>query len=103
MAISLKTNCDTCIHKNVCKNVGRARIFINRLLDTTYGDGPNDNYGMGAMSEHYRINIDVSCKDFQGGHIRSSSTKAAGNTYSSQKERINIGDYENAVFNGECN
>lgn len=64
MSVNVKTACRDCIHENVCRNVSRPELFQKQLCDTNYGSGPNDDYGYDEMSDYYRINIDISCKDF---------------------------------------
>ena len=64
MAINLKTNCNNCIHANVCRNHGQAAIFEKKLKSVNYGDGPNNDYDFGAMSNYYHVNIDISCYDY---------------------------------------
>lgn len=63
--INLKTNCEDCVHAKVCKNRDNAKSFKNRLLENNYGLGPNDDYDWNTMSDYYRVNIDISCLDFE--------------------------------------
>ena len=63
--IKLKTDCTKCIHAKVCKNKNNVKIFYERLCDLTYGSGPNDDYDWNIMSDHYRVNVDISCPDFE--------------------------------------
>ena len=63
--INLKTNCEECIHVKICKNKNNAKNFCERLSDLTYGSGPNDDYDWNTMSDHYNVNIDISCPDFK--------------------------------------
>jgi len=65
MSVNLKTACRDCIHEKVCRNVGRPEAFRERLCNTNYGSGPNDDYGYDDMSDSYRISIDISCEDFE--------------------------------------
>lgn len=65
MSVNLKTKCEECVHKKVCRNTGMAKLFSDKLKQTNYGDGPNDDYDYGIMSDHYHVNIDISCKDFE--------------------------------------
>ena len=65
MAVNLKTNCNNCIHANVCKNRGQAAIFEKKLKSINYGDGPiSADYDFGTMSNYYHVNIDISCNDY---------------------------------------
>lgn len=63
--ITLKTDCTNCIHSKVCKNYNEPKNMYNKLKDLRFGTGPNDDYDWNTMSESYRVNIDVSCKDCQ--------------------------------------
>ena len=65
MSVNLKTNCKNCVHEKVCKNHGRAEWFNERMCDLTYGAGPNDDCDWKTMSDHYRVQIDISCMDFE--------------------------------------
>lgn len=63
--IKLKTNCDACIHKKVCKNINNAVHNMNKLKKTQYGSGPNDDYNWDIMMNHYNVVIEFSCPDFE--------------------------------------
>lgn len=63
--INLKTNCEECMHNKVCRNKNHAKYLCERLSDLTFGEGPNDDCDWNTISEHYHINIDISCKDFE--------------------------------------
>ena len=65
MSVNLKTNCKDCVHEKVCKNHGRAESFNERMCDLTYGSGTNDDYNWKTMSDHYHVQIDISCIDFE--------------------------------------
>lgn len=65
MSINLKTDCEKCTHKNVCRNNGMAKIIGEKLKRINYGSGPNDDYDYGLMSDWYHVNIDISCADFE--------------------------------------
>lgn len=65
MSVNLKTKCEDCTHKIICRNRNEAKHFADKLKHTNYGDGPNDDYDYSTMSDHYRVNIDISCKDFE--------------------------------------
>ncbi|MCM1090054.1 MAG: hypothetical protein NC413_04370 [Muribaculum sp.] len=38
---------------------------MNKLKDTNYGSGPNDDYGWDVMSDHLNIKIEFSCPDYE--------------------------------------
>lgn len=65
MSVNLKTNCRDCIHEKVCKKRCYPKLFNERLGDLTYGSGPNDDYSWRTMSDYYRVQIDISCMDFE--------------------------------------
>lgn len=48
--IKLKTDCDTCLHK-----------------DMNYGTGPNDDYSWDDISKSRHVNITFSCTDYRNG------------------------------------
>lgn len=62
--ISLKTNCEECIHKNVCRNKNNAKNDMDRLASMTYGTGSNDDYSWAIMMESRHVDIIFSCHDF---------------------------------------
>lgn len=64
--LRLKTDCNKCLHRNVCKNKGNARMAMKKLKDTNFGDSPNDDYGWDIMSDALHINIEFSCPDYEG-------------------------------------
>ena len=63
--ITVKENCNDCVHKDVCKNKGVPDMFSRKISETMFGYGPNDDYGIEYMSDHYCIGIDISCKNFR--------------------------------------
>lgn len=63
--IKLKTNCDNCIHKKVCKNINNAENNMNKLKKTQYGSGPNNDYDWDIMMKHNNVVIEFSCPDFE--------------------------------------
>lgn len=69
--ISLKTNCEECTHKNVCRNKNNAKNDMDRLASMTYGTGSNDDYSWAIMMESRHVDIIFSCHDFMksGGPI----------------------------------
>lgn len=62
--IKLKNKCDECIHVKVCRNKDNAQIAMEKLKNTQYGDGPNDDYDWDTMMESRHVNIEFSCSDF---------------------------------------
>ena len=42
--IRLVTDCNTCIHKEVCKHKDNAKSDMEKLKNMIYGEGPNDDY-----------------------------------------------------------
>lgn len=58
--IKLKTNCDDCTHKKVCKNINNAERFMEKLKKTQY-----DDYDWDFMARHYNVIIEFSCPDFE--------------------------------------
>ena len=63
--ITLKTDCNTCIHKDICRYKDNAKYDMNKLRDMNYGEGSNDDYDWETMSNSHHVNIDISCKDFE--------------------------------------
>lgn len=63
--IKLVTKCENCIHRNVCRNCDQPKYFADRLSKNNYGNGSNDDYDFVTMSEHYHVNIDISCEDYK--------------------------------------
>ena len=51
--INLKTDCEHCIHKSVCRNVDRPSEMVKQLEGSTFG----------IDSNAFNIVIDVICKD----------------------------------------
>lgn len=73
--LRLKTDCNKCLHRNVCKNKDNAKAAMNKLKDTNYGKGPNDDYGWDIMSDVLHINIEFSCPDYEGEKKQKGSKK----------------------------
>ena len=65
--IKLTTDCETCSHKNVCQYKDNAKSDMNKLKDTRYGTGPNDDYNWETMSSHRHVNVTFSCSDYRNG------------------------------------
>ena len=41
--LKLLTDCNECIHKRTCKYYDHPKQAMEKLKNTTYGDGPNDD------------------------------------------------------------
>lgn len=63
--IKLLTKCDECIHGKVCSRRCEPNYYLNKISKTMYGDGPNDDYALKDMVKSHRININISCEDFE--------------------------------------
>lgn len=61
--LKLLTDCNECIHKRTCKYYDHPKQAMEKLKNTTYGDGPNDDYGWDIMMEH--VDVSFSCPDYQ--------------------------------------
>ena len=70
--IELKTKCDECIHKNVCKYENRAKDAMEKLKSTKYGEHEGRDYNWETMSNSEDFVISFSCLDFMicGGRLR---------------------------------
>ena len=65
--IKLKTDCDTCLHKDICRYKDNAKVDMNKLKDMNYGTGPNDDYSWGDISNSRHVDITFSCTDYRNG------------------------------------
>lgn len=63
--IYLENDCSKCIHKEMCKYEGNAKHDMEKLMNTTYGTGPNDDYDWNTMSDVNHVTIRFSCKSFR--------------------------------------
>jgi len=63
--LKLLTDCDKCIHKRTCKYYNHPKQAMDKLKDTTYGNGPNDDYGWDVMMEHEHVDVSFSCPDYE--------------------------------------
>lgn len=63
--IKLTSDCEKCMHSNVCKYKNNAKNDMERLSLMTYGDGPNDDYNWSTMSESRHVNITFSCDNYR--------------------------------------
>lgn len=64
MSVTLQTSCKYCVHEKVCRNKGIPENIKERLCNANHGQGPNDDYDMDTMSDHYGIDIHIRCKDY---------------------------------------
>lgn len=78
--ITLNTNCDACIHENVCKYKDNAKFAMERLRGMQYGKGPNDDYDWDTIMKHKRVDIAFSCPDFKNKMFRPNKFCADLNT-----------------------
>lgn len=62
--VTVKTDCNHCIHRNVCRNEGKVDSYAKKLRNTNFGKGPNDDYDWNTISESDHIDIEFSCKDY---------------------------------------
>ena len=62
--LELVTDCNYCAHSKVCRNKNDAKYAMEKLKNTNYGDGPNDDYDWDIMSTHYGFDVRFVCKDF---------------------------------------
>lgn len=63
--LKLRTDCDKCIHNKVCRNKNNPKHAMQKLVNTTYGDGPNDDYGWDVMMKSQNVDVSFSCPDYQ--------------------------------------
>lgn len=66
--INLKTLCNECAHKNVCRNVDYPETYTNRLtncnmdyIEDTY-DGDATFF---AAADRFDLTVDISCNNFE--------------------------------------
>lgn len=62
--IKLRTECNECIHFKMCRYVGSANTLLNKLKNTNFGTGSNDDYSWDKVSSNRNVNIEFSCPDF---------------------------------------
>lgn len=63
--LKLLTDCNKCIHKRMCKHYDHPKQVMEKLKSTTYGEGPNDDYGLDVMTDHEHVIVSYSCPDYQ--------------------------------------
>ena len=63
--VKLMTSCNGCLYKKNCKYKDNAKMLSDRLNNTQFGDGPNDDYNWDIMSEHYHVDIEIRCPDYR--------------------------------------
>lgn len=62
--IKVATDCEKCIHNKMCMYRNNVKHDAEKLKNTIYGNGPNDDYDWDVMSDHNHVTITLSCKDF---------------------------------------
>lgn len=62
--LKVSTDCTTCAHEKVCRKNGVVESMKNKLANTNYGKGPNDDYDWNIISEHNGIDICFKCKNY---------------------------------------
>lgn len=67
--IRLGTDCSKCIHAKICKNKDNAKNAMNKLKNTIYGEGPNDDYDWEIMMAHKDVVITFSCPNYSVGNV----------------------------------
>ena len=63
--LKLRTDSDKCIHSKVCRNKNNPKNAMKKLANTTYGNGPNDDYGWDVMMKSQNVDCSFSCPDYQ--------------------------------------
>lgn len=63
--IKLTTPCVKCIHSKVCSFRDNAVHAMDKLKNTTYGKGPNNDYSWELMMGAKNVDITFSCPNFQ--------------------------------------
>ena len=65
--ITLKTDCNKCIHKDICRYINNAKGDMIKLKNMNYGEGPNGDYDWETISNSQHVNIEFSCPDYRNG------------------------------------
>ena len=63
--LKLLTDCDDCMFNRVCKYHNRPKQAMEKLKNTTYGDGPNDDHGWVVMMKQEHVDVSFSCPDYE--------------------------------------
>ena len=63
--IKVATDCDKCVHKEVCSYRNNVKYDADKLKNTKYGNGPNDDYGWAMMSDANHVTITFSCDHYK--------------------------------------
>ena len=63
--IKLKTECDICMHKKLCRFVYNAKNDMEKLKNTQYGNSPDTDYDWDYMTKYRNVDITFSCPNFQ--------------------------------------
>ena len=65
--IRLVTDCNTCMHKDICRYINNAKVDMNKLKDMHYRTDSNDYYSWNTISNLHNVNITFSCPDYRNG------------------------------------
>ena len=57
MSIQLETDCTKCIHYKVCAHKNNAKNDKEKLEETMYGKGPNDDYNWKTIMNVHCVNV----------------------------------------------
>lgn len=68
--IKLKTDCDICMHKRICRFVHNAKNDMEKLKDTQYGNSPSTDYDWDYMAKYRNVDIFFSCPNFQVNTVK---------------------------------
>lgn len=64
MAIKIKSDCNICVHKKVCRYKDNAKHDAEKLKKMTYGPGPNNDYDWDTMTTNRNVNITFECPSY---------------------------------------
>ena len=62
--IKLDGDCKDCIMRKTCKYHNNALHAMNKLKNTKYGTGPNDDYDWDTMMDVEHVTITFSCRHY---------------------------------------
>ena len=65
--IRLVTDCNTCIHKDICRYINNSKADMIKLKNMNYGEEPNNDYNWETISNSHHVNITFSCPDYRNG------------------------------------
>lgn len=61
---TLLTDCNKCVHKDICKYKDNAKSAMERLKGMRYGKGSNNDYDWDTVMQNQHVSISFSCPDF---------------------------------------